>query len=46
MFYGMITGTYSTIFIATAIVDKWHKQSLREKETVPGSAAADTPAKA
>ncbi|NLZ64353.1 MAG: protein translocase subunit SecD [Lentisphaerae bacterium] len=48
MFYGMITGTYSTIFIATAIVNHWPKQSLREKEAAAGSAAkkAKAPAKA
>ena len=48
MFYGMITGTYSTIFIATAIVNNWPKQSLREKEAAAGSAAkkAKAPAKA
>ncbi len=33
MFYGMITGTYSSIFIATAVVNAWRKKSLREKES-------------
>ncbi|MFA6930032.1 MAG: protein translocase subunit SecD [Lentisphaeria bacterium] len=34
MFYGMITGTYSTIFIATAIVIYWHRQEKGKTKSV------------
>lgn len=29
MFFGVITGTYSTIFIASAFINTWHKRSVR-----------------
>lgn len=32
MFFGLIAGTYSTIFIATAWAAHWHKPSARELE--------------
>jgi len=30
MFFGMITGTYSTIFIASAFINTWHKRAVRQ----------------
>ena len=30
MFFGLISGTYSTIFIATAIVANWHKHTKQD----------------
>lgn len=30
MFYGLICGTYSTVFVATAIVSKWHKKIAQD----------------
>ena len=30
MFYGLICGTYSTIFIATALVSRWHKKTVQD----------------
>ena len=30
MFFGMFTGTYSTIFIASAFINTWHKRAVRQ----------------
>ncbi|MDD4098947.1 MAG: protein translocase subunit SecD [Lentisphaeria bacterium] len=30
MFFGMIIGTYSTIFIASAFINTWHKRAVRQ----------------
>ncbi|NMA20348.1 MAG: protein translocase subunit SecD [Lentisphaerae bacterium] len=43
MFYGMITGTYSTIFIASSIVNYWHRNENKKPYEVKAAAA---PAKA
>ncbi|MPN22649.1 Protein translocase subunit SecF [bioreactor metagenome] len=51
MFFGMFTGTYSTIFIASAFINTWHKRAVR-RERVNAEAlkkaaqAADATAKA
>jgi len=31
MFFGILTGTYSSNFIAPAIINSWHKRSLRSE---------------
>ncbi len=40
MLAGVIVGTYSTVYIATAIVAVWHKRSLRNSEETKPAAAA------
>jgi len=29
MFFGVITGTYSSIFVASAIINTWHKRTVQ-----------------
>ncbi len=43
MFYGMITGTYSTIFIASAIVNHWHRHETKNTNSsqIPAPANAE-----
>lgn len=41
MFYGMITGTYSTIFIASAIVNHWHRHEDKKTYAVKSAAPAN-----
>jgi preprotein translocase subunit SecF len=40
MFYGMITGTYSTIFISSAIVNHWHRHEDKKTYSVKSAAPA------
>ncbi len=40
MCYGMITGTYSTIFIASAVVNHWHRQENKKAYPVKAAATA------
>ncbi|MBQ4480801.1 MAG: protein translocase subunit SecD [Victivallales bacterium] len=45
MFFGLITGTYSTIFIATAIVAHWHKHTKQDSNAVSDARKAAREAK-
>ncbi|MFA6844054.1 MAG: protein translocase subunit SecF, partial [Bacilli bacterium] len=47
MFFGCISGTYSTIFVASAIINSWHKRTLRsQKAEIKAKKAASAPATA
>ncbi|MBP5300688.1 MAG: protein translocase subunit SecD [Victivallales bacterium] len=45
MFFGLITGTYSTIFIATAIVANWHKHTKQDSNELSDARKAAREAK-
>ena len=45
MFFGLITGTYSTIFIATAIVAHWHKHTKQDSNAISDARKAAREAK-
>ena len=45
MLFGLITGTYSTIFIATAIVANWHKHTKQDGNDVSNARKAAREAK-
>ena len=45
MFFGLISGTYSTIFIATAIVAHWHKHTRQDGNDVSSARKAAREAK-
>ncbi len=38
MLFGLICGTFSSIFISTAFIKRWHKQSAQDKNEAPAIA--------
>jgi preprotein translocase subunit SecF len=46
MIVGIITGTYSSLYVAAAIVTFWRRKRTRAEETAPAAAAAAKRAKA
>jgi preprotein translocase subunit SecF len=45
MIVGIITGTYSSVFVAAAIVTFWHRKSESKLSAAPAAATATPPAR-